>query len=234
MQELQFAPVHGAHVRGHAAPSLRIALSLPRLPRAILGTEPERVLPRRASWALSLLSSSSVGMRVRDRCSAEERTGEAPGSRSAGATLLKLAENNDSIAEYEIAQHPRQRLRRSRRASRRSRSGWRERPITATSRPSTNLASALRDGRGTVQDYEEARKWMQLAAEGGSGPAQLALGMTYAGRASGSINNVKAYVWLQRCSRAGRAGCNRGARRRVAAPYPHRIAGSAAKCTACS
>ncbi len=48
VQELQRTPLDGAHVRGHAAARLPVALSLPGLPGAVLGAEPEFLLPRRA------------------------------------------------------------------------------------------------------------------------------------------------------------------------------------------
>ena len=49
------------------------------------------------------------------------------------------------------------------------------------------LGIALREGRGTVQDFDEARKWLQRAAEGGDGRAQYALGLMYrSGRGSRS------------------------------------------------
>ena len=121
------------------------------------------------------------------------------------AELLKLAENNDPIAEYEIAQiHgngygvPKSQQEEQKWLARAANHG--------NVQAQYEFGLALRDGRGTVQDYEEARKWMQLAAEGGSGPAQLALGMTYRTGLGTPINNVKAYVWLNVAAAQGVPG----------------------------
>ena len=58
------------------------------------------------------------------------------------------------------------------------------------------LGVALRDGRGTIQDYEAARTWFQRAAEGGIGPAQLELGIMYRMGRGVAADNLKAYAWL--------------------------------------
>ena len=65
---------------------------------------------------------------------------------------------------------------------------------------------ALRDGRGIVQDYQEARKWMQLAAEGSNAYAQYALGQMYRVGLGVPVNNVKAYVWLNVAAARGVPG----------------------------
>ena len=64
---------------------------------------------------------------------------------------------------------------------------------------------------GTVQDYEGARKWMQLASEAGNGQAQLALGLMYRTGLGIPVDNVKAYVWLNVAAAQGVPGAT-GAR----------------------
>ena len=119
--------------------------------------------------------------------------------------LLKLAEKNDSIAEYELARMyangygvPK---------SLQEEQKWLERAARhGNVQAQYEYGIALRDGHGTVQDYEGARKWMQLAAEGGNASAQLALGLMYRTGLGIPIDNVKAYVWLNVASAQGVPG----------------------------
>jgi hypothetical protein len=121
------------------------------------------------------------------------------------ADLLKLADANDAIAEYELARIyangygvPK---------SLQDEQKWLERAARhGNVQAQFEYAEALRDGHGTVQDYEEARKWMQLAAEGSNGPAQLALGIMYRTGLGIPIDNVKAYVWLNVAAAQGVPG----------------------------
>jgi hypothetical protein len=121
------------------------------------------------------------------------------------ADLLKLAEQNDSIAEYELAHIyangygvPK---------SLQDEQKWLERAAHhGNVQAQYEYGVALRDGHGTVQDYEGARKWMQLAAEGSNGSAQLALGMMYRTGLGIPIDNIRAYVWLNVAAAQGVPG----------------------------
>ena len=68
------------------------------------------------------------------------------------------------------------------------------------------LGIALREGRGTVQDFDEARKWLQRAAEGGNAKAQYALGLMYRTGMGAPVDSMKAYVWLNVAAAQGVSG----------------------------
>ena len=57
-----------------------------------------------------------------------------------------------------------------------------------------------------MQDYEGARKWIQLAAEAGNGQAQLALGLMYRAGLGMPVDNLKAYMWLNVAAAQGIPG----------------------------
>lgn len=58
-------------------------------------------------------------------------------------------------------------------------------------------------GNGTLQDFEEAVKWFQLAAEQNYAPAQYELGLLYHLGQGVSIDNEKSYMWLNLSAAAG-------------------------------
>jgi len=138
---------------------------------------------------------------------------EAPRSKQAQAAapaprladLVKLADNNDAAAEFELSRmyadglgvpkNPREQHK------------WLERSAQhGNVQAQYELGIALRDGRDTIQDYEAARKWVQLAAEGGSGQAQLALGLMYRTGMGVPADNLNAYVWLNVAAAQGVPG----------------------------
>ena len=53
-----------------------------------------------------------------------------------------------------------------------------------------------RAGRGVPQDFKEARKWYQLAAEQGNALALFNLGWMYAGGKGAPQDYVKAQMWF--------------------------------------
>ena len=121
------------------------------------------------------------------------------------ADLLKLAQQNDSIAEYELARMYGNGYGVAK--SLQEEQKWLERAARhGNVQAQYEYGVALRDGHGTVQDYEGARKWMQLAAEGSNGSAQLALGMMYRTGLGIPIDNIKAYVWLNVAAAQGVPG----------------------------
>lgn len=119
--------------------------------------------------------------------------------------LLKLASQNDSIAEYELSRIygngygvPK---------SLQEEQKWLERAARhGNIQAQYEYGVALRDGHGTVQDYEGARKWMQLAAEAGNGQAQLAIGLMYRTGLGIPVDNIRAYVWLNVAAAQGVPG----------------------------
>ena len=58
------------------------------------------------------------------------------------------------------------------------------------------LAAALREGIGVVQDYARALKWMQAAAKNGNWQAHYSLGLMYRDGVGTPPDPVKAYVHL--------------------------------------
>lgn len=128
----------------------------------------------------------------------EKRTGVAEQADSSAKRLtdvLKLAEEGDPAAEYELAMMymdgsvgPRKETEARK---------WLERSAAqGNTSAQFELGLALRDGRGGIQDYLAATKWISLAAEAGDGKAQFALGVMYQLGTGIPVNDVKAYTWL--------------------------------------
>jgi hypothetical protein len=121
------------------------------------------------------------------------------------ADLVKLAENNDAVAEYELARMHGDGLGVPMRAQEAYK--WLERSARhGNVQAQYELGIALRDGRDTIQDHEAARKWIRLAAEGGHGQAQLVLGVMYRSGTGVPADNLKAYVWLNVAAAQGVPG----------------------------
>ena len=121
------------------------------------------------------------------------------------AAAAKLAESNNSVAEYELARMYVQgdAVPQNTAEGRK----WLERAARhGNSEAQYELGMALKDGRGVVQDYERAVKWLQTAAEGGNGAAQFELGMIYRTGTGVPANNAKAYTWLNLAAAQGVAG----------------------------
>jgi len=121
------------------------------------------------------------------------------------ADLVKRAESSDAVAELELSH-----VHGSQDDS--PRSAKEEYKWLARSAGHGNLQAqyelglALRDGRGTIQDYEAARTWIQRAAEGGVGDAQLELGIMYRIGRGVAVDNLKAYAWLNVAAAQGVPG----------------------------
>jgi TPR repeat protein len=121
--------------------------------------------------------------------------------------LLKLAAENDSNAEYELARMYANGFGVQK--SLQEGHKWLERAARhGNVQAQYEYGVALRDGHGAVQDYEGARKWMQLASEAGNGQAQLALGLMYRTGLGMPIDNVKAYIWLNVAAAQGVHGAS--------------------------
>jgi hypothetical protein len=121
------------------------------------------------------------------------------------AELVKRAEGSDAVAELELSH-----LLGSQEQSPRSAKDeymWLVRSAGhGNLQAQYELGLALRDGRGTIQDYEAARTWIQRAAEGGIGDAQLELGVIYRMGRGVAVDNLKAYAWLNVAAAQGVPG----------------------------
>ena len=111
------------------------------------------------------------------------------------ADLVKRAERSDAVAELELSH-----IHGNRDDSPKSTKEeymWLARSARhGNLQAQYELGLALRDGRGTIQDYEAARTWIQRAAEGGIGDAQFELGIMYRMGRGVSADNLKAYAWF--------------------------------------
>jgi TPR repeat protein len=65
------------------------------------------------------------------------------------------------------------------------------------------LGLALRDGRGGLQDFAAAMKWINVAAEAGYGKAQFALGLMYRQGIGTHVDDIKAYTWFNLAAAQG-------------------------------
>jgi hypothetical protein len=115
---------------------------------------------------------------------------------------VRLAENNDPVAEYTLAQMyahgdgvPRNEVEAR---------AWLERAAEhGNAEAQYEMGMALREGRDVVQDYEGAFKWLQLAAENGNARAQYEFGYMYRLGMGMPVDNFKAYVWFNLAAARG-------------------------------
>ena len=127
----------------------------------------------------------------------ESRHGPKPTTLDAAsiAEALKLAENNDPVAEYRLAQV--YASANSVNGNRKQALAWLERAAEhGNIEAQYEFGNALREGSGVLQDYERAAKWLQLAAEHGNADAQYALGQMYRMGIGVPADNAKAYIWF--------------------------------------
>ena len=111
------------------------------------------------------------------------------------AEAVKLAENNDPVAEYRLAHI--YASANSVNGSKKQALVWLERAAEhGNTEAQYEFGNALREGFGVVQDYEQAAKWLQLAAEHGNADAQYALGQMYRTGIGVPADNAKAYIWF--------------------------------------
>jgi uncharacterized protein len=111
------------------------------------------------------------------------------------AEAVKLAENNDPVAEYRLAHIYASAT--SVNGNRKQALAWLERAAEhGNTEAQYEFGNALREGFGIVQDYERAAQWLQLAAEHGNADAQYALGQMYRTGIGVPADNSKAYIWF--------------------------------------
>ena len=111
------------------------------------------------------------------------------------AEAVKLAENNDPVAEYRLAHI--YASANSVNGNKKQALAWLERAAEhGNTEAQYEFGNALRQGSGVVQDYERAAKWLQLAAEHGNADAQYALGQMYRMGIGVPADNAKAYMWF--------------------------------------
>ena len=65
------------------------------------------------------------------------------------------------------------------------------------------VASFYRDGKGTIQNYEEAIKWFKIAAEQGFAPSQFNLGVAYSKGIGIEQDKKEAVKWYQLSAEQG-------------------------------
>jgi len=118
------------------------------------------------------------------------------------ADTVKLAEKNDPLAEYKLAQMYAQGygVARDGKAAR----TWLERAAEhGNADAQYEFGLALRDGRGIIQDFERAAKWLRQAAASGSTSAQYELGRMYLAGTGLPVDSVKAYMWFNLAAAGG-------------------------------
>jgi hypothetical protein len=167
-----------------------------------------------------LLSASSV---LRSEPGArDDRHGESdevtPHIASFAGTM-KLAEKNDPLAEYKLAQMYTQGygVDRNKQVARK----WLERAAQhGHAEAQYELGLALLSGRDVVQDFERSAEWLRKAAASGNANAQFELGRMYVAGVGLPVDNVKAYIWLNLAVAGGseRAVSPRDAVLRVLSP----------------
>src|SRR5205823_4924401 len=94
------------------------------------------------------------------------------------ATIIKLAAQNDPVAEYELAHMygAGDGMTKSEKEARK----WLGRAaLHGFTAAQYELGVGMRDGRGMIQDYQGAVKWLRLAAESGHSRAQFDLASMY-------------------------------------------------------
>ena len=121
------------------------------------------------------------------------------------ADTVKLAESNDPVAEYRLAQM--YATGNGVEGNKKEALTWLERAADhGNTEAQYELGNALREGSGVAQDYERAAKWLQLAAEHENANAQYALGQMYRGGMGGPPDNARAYMWFNLAAAQGLPG----------------------------
>jgi hypothetical protein len=119
--------------------------------------------------------------------------------------LVRLAENNDASAQYELARaHASGDI-----GTKNEKEAWKWLERSArqgNTQAQYELALVLREGRGTLQDWEGARHWMVKAAEGGHSQAQFELAVMYRNGTGITADNVKSYIWFNLAAAQGVPG----------------------------
>ena len=141
-------------------------------------------------YAFTLIPYSSAGPEL------------AAPAQTAVAETMQLAQKDDPVAEYALAQMyahgdgvP------SNEAEART---WLARAAEhGNAEAQYEMGMTIREGRGVVQDYEAAFKWLQLAAENGNARAQFEFGYMYRLGMGMPVNNVKAYFWFNLAAARG-------------------------------
>ncbi len=111
------------------------------------------------------------------------------------AATMKLAENQNPLAEYSVAQMYALGVgvQRNKLVAR----IWLERAAQHGSvEAQYELGLALRDGDGIVQSFERSAEWLLKAAASGYAKAQLELARIYLIGTGLPVDKVKAYLWL--------------------------------------
>lgn len=82
---------------------------------------------------------------------------------------------------------------------------WRPLAEQGVANAQNNLGILYRNGEGLLQDFDEARRWLQLAAAQGHARAQFSLGMMYDFGQGVAQNPEQALIWYQQAAAGGDA-----------------------------
>ena len=111
------------------------------------------------------------------------------------ADAVKLAANNDPVAEYRLAHMYANAIGVD--GNKKEALKWLERAAEhGNTEAHYEFGDALREGAGVVQDYERAAKWLELAAAHGNADAQYALGQMYRAGMGLPPDYARAYMWF--------------------------------------
>ena len=121
---------------------------------------------------------------------------------TAAKTFRKLAEQGDSVAQYNlghmydsglgVSQDYAEAVRWYTRAAEQGNAG-----------AQFNLGVSYDNGQGVLQNHAEAVKWYRLAADQGDADAQLNLGFSYEYGEGLPQNNIMAHMWYNLASENG-------------------------------
>ena len=144
---------------------------------------------------IALSASSALRSAPRAQDDRHGESDEATPHIASFASTMKLAEKNDPLAEYKLAQMYTQGygVDRNKQVARK----WLERAAQHGSvEAQYELGLALLSGRDVVQDFERSAEWLRKAASSGNANAQFELGRMYLVGKGLPVDSVKAYVWL--------------------------------------
>lgn len=82
---------------------------------------------------------------------------------------------------------------------------WRPLAEQGVANAQNNLGILYRNGEGLLQDFDEARRWLQQAAAQGHARAQFSLGMMYDFGQGVAQNTPQALIWYQQAAAQGDA-----------------------------
>ncbi len=118
------------------------------------------------------------------------------------AATMKLAENQDPLAEFRLAQM--YALGDGVEKNKQAAQTWLERAARhGNIEAQYEFGLALLNGYDMVQHFERSAEWLQKAAAGGHAKAQFELARMYLRGTGLPVDSVKAYIWLNLAAAGG-------------------------------